>query len=70
MSKVTTQAWSVRYQPIITKEQVEAITKKATIWQKLRLLFRPSHYSFDDKSIIRYKEMDGITFVMKRGTKL
>lgn len=57
-------------EPILTKEQVKKITQKATIWQKIRLLSRPSKYSIDNGSIIRYKEMDGIRFVMKRGTKL
>lgn len=66
MSKAT----QISYKWLITKEEVEAITKKATIWQKFKLVFRPSHYSIDGKTIVRYKEMDGITFVMKRGTKL
>ena len=65
--------WKVQYrlaEPFITKKQVKAITKKATKWQKLRLLFKPSHYSIDGKAIIRYKWLDGVCYVMKKGTKL
>lgn len=65
-----TTTWSVRCSSVFTKEQAEQITKKATRWQKLRLFFRPSHYSIDGKSVIRYKRMGGMLFVMKRGTKL
>lgn len=68
--KIKTSTWTVRLDPVITKKMVEQTTRKATIWQKVRLLIRPSQYSFDGKSIIRYKEMDGICYVMKRGTRL
>ena len=56
--------------PLFTKEQLESITKKATLVQKFRLLFVRSEYTFDGDGAIRYKQMDGITFVMKRGTRL
>lgn len=58
------------WSPFITREDVQKITRKATPWQKFRLLFRRSKYSFDSGAIIRYKEMDNIVFVMKRGTHL
>src|SRR5258708_1107729 len=66
--KPITSTWSVK--PFITKPDVEKTKKKSTKLQKLRLLFRPSHYSFDGNAVIRYKEMDKIVFIMKRGTKI
>lgn len=56
--------------PLFTAEDVRKITRKATRWQKLKLLFVPSQYSFDDDCVIRYKKMDDTIFVMKKGTKL
>lgn len=70
MSKAKLSTWTVNWQPFITKKEVDRITKKATLKQKIRLFFRPSHYSIDGKYIIRYKQMDGIAFVIKRGSKL
>lgn len=57
-------------EPVITKEQVEKITEKASLLTNFRLLFVKSRYSFDDGSVIRYKQMGGITYVMKRGTHI
>lgn len=68
MSKYTETTWS--YKPVFTKEQVEKITKKATLWQKFKLLFVKSHYSIDGKAMIRYKKMGDKVYVMKRGTHL
>jgi hypothetical protein len=68
--QTVTATWSWTQRSILTKEQVEAITKKATFVEKIRLLFKPSKYTTDKGSFIRYKEMDGKIFVMKRGTRL
>ena len=57
-------------QPILTKDQVNAITMRATIFEQIRLMFKPSKYTTDRGTFIRYKEMDGKIFVMKRGTRL
>lgn len=67
----TTSTWTfTQAPPLFTAKQVSEITRKATFIQKLRLLFKSSKYTFDGKSMMRYKQMDGITFVMKRGTKI
>lgn len=54
---------------LFTAEQVKQITKRATLMQKIRLLFHKKHYVFDDGLLIEYKRMDGIIFVMKRSFK-
>lgn len=69
MTQSEVSVW-YRQKPIITKKQVEKITARATIKDRFRLLSRPSQYSVDGGSVIRYKEMDNKIFVMKRGTKL
>lgn len=63
----TTATWS-NAAPIISAEDVAKITQKATLWQKFRLLFKRSRYSYDysakDKGcLIRYKKLDGMYFV-------
>lgn len=60
--------WTNR--PYITKKDVEKITRKASWHTRLRLVFVPSQYSIDGKSIIRFKQLKGITYVIRRGTKL
>lgn len=62
-----TSTWMLNT-PLFTAEDVRKITRNATSWQKFKLLFVRSQYSFDENVVIRYKEMDGIIFVMKRGT--
>lgn len=57
-------------EPVITKEQAQNITSRATIFKRFLLLFKKSRYSFDQGAIIRYKEMGGTHYVMKRGTRL
>ena len=64
-----TSTWMLNT-PLFTAEDVRKITRKATRWQKFKLLFVRSQYSFDENVVIRYKKMDGIIFVMKRGTTL
>lgn len=70
---IKTETWKVTYKPFVTKKEVDAATKKASYWQKLRLLFRRSYFSIDYSDdgvyIARYKKMDDTVFVMKRGTK-
>lgn len=62
--------WSVRLaKPLVTRKQLDKITRKATISEKFRLLTKKSHYSFDDGCIIRYKQMGDTIYVMRRGTK-
>jgi len=63
------QVWT-QAKPIITKEMVEKITEKASLLTKARLFRLPSKYSIDGDCIIRYKEMDGVIYIMKRGTHL
>jgi hypothetical protein len=70
MSKPKTATYTWTHQPVFTKEMVKAITAKASLWQRFKLLFVASRYSFDDDAVIRYKRMGGIVYVMKRGTKL
>lgn len=56
--------------PVISRKEVEFITKKASRLTKFKLLFRRSHYSVDGKALIRYKKMGDTIYVMKRGTRL
>lgn len=64
------QTWIFVNDPPITAEQARKITKKATIFQKFRLLFHRSEYSVDGDFVIRYKVMGNELYVMKRGTKI
>jgi hypothetical protein len=66
MSKMT----FIKAPPLFTAKQVKDCTRNATLVQKLRLLVRPSKYTFDGNSVMRYKQMDGITFIMKSGTHI
>jgi len=68
MSKSSYQVWTSK--PLFSKKEIESITKKATRWEKLKLVFHSSMYSFDDDTVIRYKMMDGKIYIMKKGTKL
>lgn len=62
------QSWTS--EPLFTRKQVEAITERASLISKMRLIFRRSRYVFDDGAMFRYKEMDGKIYVMKRDTRL
>lgn len=64
------EAWYFTWSRFITREDVQRITRKATRWQKFKLLFRRSRYCFDKGAVIRYKKMGDAIYIMRKGTRL
>lgn len=72
---MTKQTWTTSFsfaEPFITAKMVGETTKRATLFQKLRLLFIRSKYSFNNTDdglyVVRYKTMKNTVYIMKRGT--
>lgn len=65
----TTTVWYSHYRPKVTLDECKKITEQASKFTMLRLLFRRSSYSIDGDVVIRYKELNGVVYVIKRGSR-
>lgn len=48
----------------------EKLISEVNLITRIKLLFVRSFYTVDSKSVIRYKQLNGITYIMRRGTHL
>ena len=48
---------------IFTMDVLRRATKTPTLWQRIRLMFRPMNHSYDGDCRVYFKELDGVTFI-------
>ena len=48
---------------IFNKHLLEKACQDFGLWNKFRLLFKPTNYSYDDGCLIKFKELDGHIFI-------